>query len=54
MSFEKWQPCSSSSATHSATVLSVAVRPARLRVCLIRKLREELHHGKVKGAAEKD
>lgn len=54
VSFEKWQPCSFISATHTAAVLSAAVRPAKLRVCLIRKLREELHRGEVKGATEKD
>ena len=46
------QPCSASPAPLAATVLSSTVRPTKLRVCLMRKLRERLHCSEVKGVTE--
>lgn len=46
------QPWSASPAPITATVLSSTGRPAKLRVCLIRKLRERLHCSEVKGVTE--
>lgn len=42
----------SSSATLTATVLPRTVRSAKIKVCLIKKLREKLHFSEVKGVAE--